>query len=130
MDRLLRHAGSLLIGTGVLHTLIGFAFAARPLAGIRRDGIVNAIHSHPERQAWVWFMFSGWSLIALGQLVRWEQRQGSMPPRSLGWHLTAMGAVLAVLMPVSGGWLLLAQGILLLRGGMRRLGPAVGVRRP
>ena len=119
MVRLGRSIGTLLVGTGLLHIALGLAGGAKPLAGIRRDGVTNAVDPHPERQAWVWYMFTGWLLVALGQVVRWGQRRDGVLPAALGWHLTAIGAVGAILMPLSGFWLILAQGVLALRTARR-----------
>ncbi len=56
-----------------------------------------------------------------GQLAHWAQRRtGTLPP-ALGWGLLGLSAAGAVLMPVSGFWLVIPQAPLALalsrRGG-------------
>jgi len=120
MRRFSRSTGTLLIATGVLHALVGLSFAAKPVKAIVDDGVFNAVDPHPDRQYWFWFMVTGWLTVLIGQLTRRFERRGGTPPAFLGWHLLALSAVGAVLMPISGLWLLIPQGILVLRAARRR----------
>ncbi len=104
----------LLIATGIIHTLVGLLAYAAPLADIGRAGVFNAVGSHADRDAAVWFLLSGVLLITLGQLSRWAQQHTGTLPAFLGWTLLGVGAAVAILMPVSGWPLVAAAGGLLL----------------
>ena len=109
-----RFGGPLLIATGIIHTLVGLLAYAAPLAAIGRAGVFNAVGSHADRDAAVWFLLSGVLLITLGQLCRWTQQQTGTLPAFLGWTLLGVAAATATLMPVSGWPLVAAAGGLLL----------------
>lgn len=106
--------GRLLVATGIVHVALGLGLWARPIADTVRDGVVNAVDPIPERQAWFWYTLTGWGLIVLGQVAGASERREGAPPRALGWHLLGMGAVGVLLMPVSGFWIVLPQGVLAL----------------
>lgn len=81
--------GVALIVTGVIHTFVGVAAYGSTLADIAGEGIFNAIGSNPgpTRDAALWFLVTGVSLIVLGRLARWAQRATGTLPRSLGWSV-------------------------------------------
>jgi len=55
----------------------------------------------------VWFMFTGFVFLLTGALVdHIEAREAGRLPGFVGYALLALGAVGAVLIPVSGIWLL------------------------
>ena len=110
-----RSGGRLLLATGIIHTLVGLLAYAAPLADIGRAGVVNAVGTHADRDAAVWFLLSGVLLITLGGLSRWAQRHTGTLPAFLGWTLLAVAAAVAILMPLSGWPLVAAAGGLLLR---------------
>jgi hypothetical protein len=115
-----RYSGRLLMGTALLHNAVGIAIYARPLANILRDGGLNAVEPHRDRTTAFWFLVSGGLIFTLGQFTDWtEQRDTALPP-SLGWSLLAFGAGGAFLMPVSGFWLVIPQGIAALRRASKR----------
>ena len=109
-----RFGGPLLTATGIIHTLVGLLAYAAPLADIGRAGVVNAVGSHTDRDAAVWFLLSGVLLITLGQLSRWAQQHTGTLPAFLGRTLLGVAAAVAILMPVSGWPLVAAAGGLLL----------------
>ncbi len=110
-----RYVGKLLLATAVVHLVVGGAAAAGPLAAVGRAGVVNAVEPHPGRMAAVWFMLFGILLGLLGRLTDWAQAERGRLPASLGWGLLGLGALGAALMPASGFWLALPQGLLALR---------------
>ena len=109
-----RFTGHALLAVGVLHTLVGLLGFATPLGAIARDGFVNAVDPHPDRQAAFCVLLTGVLLMTLGHSARWAlRRTGTLPP-ALGWTLLVIAAAGAVLMPVSGFWLLVPPALLAL----------------
>ena len=115
-----RFGGHVLTAIGGLHLAVGSLAYARPLAAIGRDGFVNAVDGHVDRDAAFWFLMTGVLLVLLGQLVRWAQRRLGTLPAFLGWSLLALAAVGAILMPFSGFWLLLVAAVLALAAARAR----------
>ncbi len=109
-----RFTGHSLLAVGILHTLGGLLAFITSLGAIARDGFVNAVDPHPDRQAAFWVLLSGVLLMTLGHGTRWaQQRTGTLPP-ALGWALLAVAAAGAILMPFSGFWLLFPPALLVL----------------
>jgi hypothetical protein len=109
--------GEMLIGTGLLHTVVGVGLYARPLVEIGRAGLVNSIDAHAERREAFWFLMTGALVVTLGHLTCWLQRLPAGVPPLLGWHLLGFAIPGVILMPISGFWLILPQAILILRRG-------------
>ncbi len=107
-------AGVLLILIGIGHTFVGIWFGQEPLSEITRSGWVNSVNpQQPERMAVFWFLFTGFVAMLLGASLRWIERQGPIPA-GIGWTLLAFGIVGGLMMPVSGFWLLLPLGWVIL----------------
>ena len=117
-----RLGAPLLLATGIIHTLVGLLAYAAPLADIGRAGVFNAVGTHADRDAAVWFLLSGVLLITLGQLARWAQRQTGTLPAFVGWTLLGVAAAVAILMPASGWPLVAAAGGLLLAAARTKMG--------
>jgi hypothetical protein len=82
------------------------------LVEIGRAGFFNVIEHHPSRASLFWFLFTGLMMILCGQLCFWIERQlGRTLPAFVGWELLILSVIGAVLMPISGIWLILAQAI-------------------
>lgn len=113
-------AGSLMIGVAVLHTAFGAWFGRRPLAGMLSDGVLNSVDSHGERGLVFWFLMMSPLLLMLGQLCLFLAQRGIAPPRWLGLEVLALTVCCALLMPVSGFWLLIPPAGLLLRASVER----------
>lgn len=117
-----RYVGKLLLATAAVHLVVGEVATAGPLAAVGRAGGVNAVEPHPDRMAAVWFMLLGVVLGLLGGLTDWAQAERGRLPASLGWDPLGLGALGAALMPASGFWLALPQGLLALRAARRPAG--------
>lgn len=113
-------AGSLLIGVAVLHAAFGAWFGRGPLAGMLSDGIFNSVDSHSERGLVFWFLMVSPLLLLLGQLCMFLAERGITPPRWLGFEVLLLTVGCALLMPVSGFWLLIPPAALLLRASVER----------
>ncbi len=117
MDRLL---GRLLIATAVAHAVVHVAVYRRPLKAIWNDGIVNAVMPNYDRRAAVWSLAFAPVLFGLGQITnRAVERGDARILRIVAWNLLCIGVLGALLMPISGSWILLALVLPLLRAASR-----------
>jgi hypothetical protein len=111
-------AGSLLIAVAVLHAGFGAWFGRLSLRGMLSDGVLNSVDAHGERGLVFWFLLMSPLLLMLGQLCLFLAERGIAPPRWLGLEVLALTVCCALLMPVSGFWLLLPPAALLLRASL------------
>ena len=109
--------GKTLVGIGVAHSMVGLVWF-RPVLGILFDeGLFNTITlvQSPERESAFWFLFAGFALMIIGGLVnRIERLNGYLPP-FLGWSFAVLTILGAMIMPVSGFWLLILPTIGMIR---------------
>ena len=117
MDRLI---GRLLIATAAAHALVGVASYRRPLKAIWNDGIVNAVMPNYDRRAAFWSLLFAPVLFGLGQITnRAVERGDARILRTVAWNFLGIGVLGALLMPISGFWILLALVLPLLRAASR-----------
>ncbi len=105
---------------GILHALVGVVAFHDFLITIFREGLFNTIglKYQPEREAAFWFLFTGFTLLIIGGLVVWIERNKMRVPAFLSWSFLAITVTGAFMMPASGFWLLLIPTIgLFLRPG-------------
>lgn len=67
-----------------------------------------------DREAISWFLLCGCFWILFGLLLQKALNEGFTPPNSLAVSFILIGVVIAVIMPVSGAYLFIVQGIILL----------------
>jgi hypothetical protein len=112
-----RLSGPLLLATGVLDLLYVLVFHSRQLAAIAGDGFFGAVELDPSqlgRETAFWHLTFGAMVVILGGLVHWTQSRTGTLPAFLGWSLLALGLFGAILVPVSGFWLVLPQAVMML----------------
>ncbi|MER6951621.1 DUF6463 family protein [Nonomuraea sp. NPDC000554] len=117
MSTLARWIPRLIIATAVLHFVWALvqpnAWAAIAADGFWRSVIDTSAADYFARESSVWFMISGVALLALGTLAQHIVRTTGRLPAQLGWYLVAIGFALCVIyFPVTGGWPVLAIGVL------------------
>jgi len=110
---------------------VGVALFHEALAAIARDGLVNAVHPqllergvvpYFEREAAFWFMLYTPILVLIGVVTRRAlEVRDVVLLRFIGWTLLATGGVGAVAMPISGFWIVVALGWLVLRAARREV---------
>lgn len=112
-----RFPGRALMVTGIGHALLGLVLFRAPLAAIWRDGIANTIRDGQyDREAAFWFLLFSPACFLLGQLVNHaNQHRDRWLFALVGWNLIAIGGVGALIMPVSGFWILIAIAPLVFR---------------
>lgn len=108
-------AGGLLIGVAILHGVFGAWFGRGTLSAILSDGLVASVELRGERGLVFWFLLLSPLLLLVGQLCVFLAERGIAPPRWLGFEVLLLTLGCALLMPVSGFWLLLPPAALLLR---------------
>jgi hypothetical protein len=116
----IRYVGPLLIATAVAHAVTGTFIFGDALASIGRDGFVNAVDPHLDRQLAFWFMLFTPVLVTLGLLMRHAVvTNDARLQRLLGWSMLGIGMFGAVAMPVSGFWaaIVLSLPVLFRRSG-------------
>ena len=113
-----RRLGEAVIATGVVHNVLGGYLYRRQLAAMARDGLLNSASDArlstvdgERRHTAFWFLMGGLAFITLGASIRRSAATGEPVAPALGPGMTAMGALGATVMPVSGFWLLLAEGV-------------------
>ena len=114
MNRLL---GRALMLTGIGHALIGLILVRHPVAAMLREGIANTVRDGQfDREAAFWFLLFSPICFLLGQLVDHAlERRDRWLCALVGWNLIVMGMVGALVMPVSGFWIVIAIAPLVLR---------------
>ncbi len=123
-----QYSGWYLFATGIIHNSIGLVMGWSIIAGIHADGWWNTVEPRGEmdfaRSAILWFLVLGFFWMILGHLMQQWLNQTRRPlPALTGWGLLANGVLVAVVLPTSGAWLVIAQGLVILLGG-RRMAPA------
>ena len=114
-----RYSGYLLIATGIIHNSIGLVMGWSILQGMHEAGWWNTVEPAGEidfaRSAMIWFLLVGFFWMLLGYLMHQWVRHTQRPlPASLGWGMLAAGVSVAIVLPVSGAWLFIPQGLLIL----------------
>ncbi len=113
--QLWKWSGTLLILTGIGHSIVGMIKGWDVLVLIAQDGFINAIGLDPSRLAFLFFMLSGFIVIFLGHLCHWIINTRKAPlPHFMGWYFFWCGLLGMFLLPVSGFFLLIPQGLIIL----------------
>ncbi|MFG2328351.1 DUF6463 family protein [Streptomyces sp. NPDC048604] len=126
---LARRVPRLIIAVALLHFVWGLVAQPHAWGAIGRDGVLRSVvdtdaRDHFLREFSVWWMVSGVALLAIGTLARHAVRTTGRLPAQVGWYLVAVGVPLCVLyFPVTGGWPVLATGLLGLAAARRPAGP-------
>jgi hypothetical protein len=104
-------SGRLLIATGVIHNIVGVLIGYPYLLEMWQAGLWNSVDPHLGRIAIFWFLLFGFLLMMVGQVLATSTRP---VPKAFGWSLLAVSTLSALMMPVSGLWLVIPQAIYLL----------------
>ncbi|MCW5893403.1 MAG: hypothetical protein KIT14_23050 [bacterium] len=128
-------AGRLLLATAVGHAVVGVWLFHGPLAAMLHDGVVGSLVPRvvPDASSWLpavvvpversaafWFLLFTPVLALLAWLVdRAEDTGADWVLGGLGRGLVALGVAGVLIAPVSGFWLLLALGPLVLHARRR-----------
>lgn len=112
-------SSSMLMGTGVIHCAFGLMTPElrNPLVRImvERTTQVTDMADRYERECSFWFQFGGIMMISHGYLLRqYCLETGKPTPKWFGWFLLLQSLFGVLVMPESGFWLVLGQGLWIL----------------
>ncbi|MBD0379553.1 DUF6463 family protein [Paenibacillus sedimenti] len=111
-----KHSGWMLEWTSYIHTAIGLLLFWKPVSDMVKAGVWNSVDLAIDRSNAFWFLFSGVLLWIIGRMLRWLTRKQGIPiPRFVGWQLLIFSIVGAICMPISGFWVVIPQGIYILK---------------
>lgn len=116
----MKNSGYYLLLTGIIHNLIGLGLGWNTLAEMHVDGWLSTTVINGEmlfdREAISWFLISGTFWILFGLTLQKALNEGFKPPLSLGIGLIVIGVIVAIIMPISGAYLFIIQGAILMSG--------------
>ena len=125
-------SGLLLIGVGILHTVLGVFKGHSLLSEISRSAFATEtgrrLVTGLGKEFVFWFLFGGFLMLVLGHFFTWvERRLNHAVPSFIGWELVLLSVVGLVLMPLSGFWLVLGVAIYAIVAARRTKQTAGGV---
>ncbi len=95
------------MGVGLIHSAFGVVVFRSTWQLLAGEGLLNTVDGQPEREFPFWFLAFGLLAILFGALVDWTEGQHLPLPRFVGWGLLVIVIAVLVIMPISGGWLLI-----------------------
>ncbi len=105
--------GTLLRLTGLLHQAVGLLVAGDLVVAALRDGYVGAFEVDAQRAVMFWYFVSGFFMLFAGRALAEIERERPLPA-GLGWWLLGIGVLGGLAIPLSGFWLAVPQGLLVL----------------
>lgn len=120
----MKYSGHYLFYTGVIHNIIGLVLGWASLVAMHQDGWLFGTMVDQQiafdREAITWFLISGCFWMMFGSMLQKALNEGFTPPLSLGVSFILIGVVVAVIMPISGAYLFIIQGVILLLGSREK----------
>lgn len=114
--KLWKNSGHYLFWTGVIHNVIGFTLGWKPISIIIERGVWNSARHDVEGTGEIlWFLLFGFMMMISGvQMQNRINEKGTPPLPLIGWSMLFLGIVTSIVLPVSGAWLFIIQGIIIL----------------
>ena len=107
--------GRTLIGISIIHIVLGLIEYHSILALLVREGLFNTIDQQWDRNTAFWFLNTGFSLLLLGCIINWAEKNNSRLPVFIGWGLLCMTILAVIIMPAPGFWLIFIPAIGLIK---------------
>lgn len=109
----------LLIGVGLLHSVVGLTSDPDTVRGMMADGLWGTLSAEPwlsRRTLLLWFLLSGFFLILIGHLGLWIERCLNEPlPLFFAVEFLAVSMVTLIVHGGSApGWIFVAAGVWML----------------
>ena len=119
-----KFSGWYLVSTGIIHNFIGLIFGWPVLVGMHYDGWWNTIESASGvnfmRSAILWFLLLGFFWMLMGFLMQqWLNKAKQPLPTSIGYAFLLIGLATAIVIPASGAWLFIPQGLIIIADGVK-----------
>lgn len=111
--------GRWLMAVGALHVPVAAIKHHAIWSEIGEAGVFDAVAGNAARGHAAWFMVAGPTLVFLGVLVDALEKARLSPPLALGIAMLLTTVLLLVLMPRSGGWLLLPPALAMIARAAR-----------
>lgn len=115
--KIARLSGYILIAIGILHNSLGVMLGWQTLLDMHQSGWFDSTGSDGQilfdREAISWFLITGFFWILFGIHMQQAIKKGLLPSASIGWGFIAMGITVAFIMPVSGAYLFIALGFVM-----------------
>jgi hypothetical protein len=113
------YSGWYLIMIGIIHNTIGLLMGWEILSGMASEGWWNTIERDGQinfaRSAIIWFLLVGFFWWILGFLMQsWLNKTACRLPRLVGWGILIAGIIVSYLLPISGAWLFIPLGLVIL----------------
>lgn len=116
-----KYSGTLLVITGVIHTLYAFFLGKDAFAEIINDGLINVTGEILSRAFALWFLVCGIILILWGQTLQYYIKKEQKPaPLFLGYCILVFAVVGCIVEPISGFWLFLPQALVIIASNRKR----------
>jgi hypothetical protein len=106
--------GRWLMGTALIHTVVAAVQYRNVIGSVIDRGVFNTVAGNPVIGAVVWSLLFGCVAMIGGFTVSALEHAKVPLPKTLGWCLFALAIIGAVLVPVSGFWLLFPAAITIL----------------
>lgn len=100
--------GKSVIVIGILHTVVGIIVFYNVLFLLISERLFNTItlNQQPNREATFWFLITGFALLIIGGLIDYIEQNNLDSPTFLPWSFLSITVMGAIIMPISGFWLL------------------------
>jgi hypothetical protein len=113
--KLWQKSGTFLVATGIIHNTVGLLMGWQILFRLAADGLFNTVDTDQD-ESFFWFLFSGFMMMLLGQLMQDYIREHQQPvARYIGYYLLLLAVVGCILMPLSGFWIVLPQAFIIIQ---------------
>ncbi len=110
-----RWIGKWIAAVGGIHSLLGLIGFAAIWKTLATEGFFNTVNGQADREFATWFVVSGVMMIFFGVLLDRAEKASLSLPVGLRWGFLALVLGLLLIMPISGGWLLLPPALGLVR---------------
>ncbi|MGF1470759.1 MAG: DUF6463 family protein [Rubrobacteraceae bacterium] len=118
-----RYAGAALMAFAAIHTSVALILFRAPLLDVLGAGVGSGPFGwSSEMLAAFWFLAFSWPLFLTGYVTYWAYaRTGEIPATGLGAGLAGVAALSVVFLPVSGLWLFVGLGTMILASRRARV---------
>ena len=114
---MVKWAGYVLFGMGILHGVMTFVLFGEALSEIWTAGLWAGSSWSMDMLAAFWFGVFTWLMVILGLVIAASAQRGDFPMRRVtGWSLVIVPVACGLFLPISGLWVLIIPGIMMLAG--------------